>query len=203
VSDAAAARLRPVWKDAYAAMVIDLARFFRPVRPNEAAERADDGLGEEDPQTGLAPRAGRESSIAGPTRTPESMIRRRLIRLSRSTDEEGLRRRSEEVAEVVVDAPFKGRMASRVREKRRDGPSGSRGSLSSPTPSCLDSLVAEPSGGEQTRLGASTHWGSPAGSVASSPNRRSFSYRLLRAIPRRRAAACTRFFSARMTRSMW
>ena len=30
VSEAAAARLTRVWKDSYAAMVIDLARFFRP-----------------------------------------------------------------------------------------------------------------------------------------------------------------------------
>ena len=86
VSEEAAARLSPVWKDGYAAMVIDLARFFRPARTSEGAERPEDSLGEDDPQTGSAPRAGREPSFAAAARTPESMIRRRLIRfLARQT----------------------------------------------------------------------------------------------------------------------
>ena len=86
VSDAAAARLSPLWKDGYAAMVIDLARSFRPARTTDGVTRADDSLGEDDPQTGSAPRGGREPAFVTVPRTPESMIRRRLIRfLARQT----------------------------------------------------------------------------------------------------------------------
>lgn len=79
-SDAAAARLTPVWKDSYAAMVIDLARFFRPARPNSPAGTADDSLGEDDPLTGAAPRGSRETPFVAAAHSPESRIRGRLIR---------------------------------------------------------------------------------------------------------------------------
>ena len=80
VSEAAAARLTPVWRDSYAAMVIDLARFFRPARPNSPAAPADDSLGEDDPQTGGAPRRGRETPFVAAAPSPESRIRGRLLR---------------------------------------------------------------------------------------------------------------------------
>lgn len=82
VHEAAAARLAPVWKDGYAAIVIDLARFFRPERANPAGAGAspDDALGEDGAQTGAAPPArGREIAFTRP-RSPESLIRARLLR---------------------------------------------------------------------------------------------------------------------------
>ncbi len=80
VSEAAAARLSPVWKDAYAAMVIDLARFFRPARASGAPERAEESLGEDGPEAASSPRGARAEPFAAPARTPESMIRGRLVR---------------------------------------------------------------------------------------------------------------------------
>lgn len=80
VSEAAAARLTRVWKDSYAAMVIDLARFFRPARPNSPLGAAEDSLGEDDALTGAAPRSGRETPFVAAARTPESLIRGRLMR---------------------------------------------------------------------------------------------------------------------------
>jgi Protein of unknown function (DUF3179) len=61
-------------------MVIDLARFFRAARPASAAGVAEDSLSEEDPQIGAVPRSGREVPFVAAPRTPESIIRGRLIR---------------------------------------------------------------------------------------------------------------------------
>ena len=86
VSEAAAERLGAVWKNSYAAMVIDLARFFRPSREGVGQADADDELGlGDDPQTGNAPRGvGQPFRLA--VRTPESIIRGRLMRfLSQQT----------------------------------------------------------------------------------------------------------------------
>ncbi|MBK5257070.1 MAG: DUF3179 domain-containing protein [Vicinamibacteria bacterium] len=85
-SEAAADRLAPVWKDAYAAMVLDLARFFRPARDPSPSGVPDDSLGgDEDAQTGSAPR-GTGEAFRPAIRTPESLIRGRLMRfLSRQT----------------------------------------------------------------------------------------------------------------------
>ena len=56
LSEAAAARLAPVWKDAYAAMIIDLARFFRPAREEAPSGASEDSLGgDEDGQTSRTP----------------------------------------------------------------------------------------------------------------------------------------------------
>jgi hypothetical protein len=80
VHEAAATRLSPVWRDGYAALVIDLARFFRPQRATPGGGPADDALGEIDSQTGAAPPArGREVAFSAP-RSPESLIRARLLR---------------------------------------------------------------------------------------------------------------------------
>jgi len=83
---AAAERLAPVWKNSYASMVLDLARFFRPA-PSPGQPEIADGLpsGGDDPEGGSASRtAGQPFS---PTiRTPESIIRDRLMRfLARQT----------------------------------------------------------------------------------------------------------------------
>ena len=87
LAEAAAARLTPVWSDSYAAMVIDLARFFRPARPALQPGVPDDTLGGDDnPQTDSAPRGGREPALNPVARTPESIIRARLMRfLARQT----------------------------------------------------------------------------------------------------------------------
>ena len=80
IHEAAAARIAPLWKDGYAAMVIDIARFFRPARATPASGRSDDSLGEEDAQTGASP-PGRGREIASaPPRSPESVVRARLLR---------------------------------------------------------------------------------------------------------------------------
>ena len=86
LSEAAAARLAPFWKDAYAPMIIDLARFFRPAREEAPSGTSEDSLGgDEDGQTSRTPRGNREPFIAA-TRSPESLIRGRLMRfLSRQT----------------------------------------------------------------------------------------------------------------------
>ncbi|MEO8360281.1 MAG: DUF3179 domain-containing protein [Vicinamibacteria bacterium] len=85
VSQAAADRLTPVWKDTYSAMVIDLARFFRPQREAGAPERGDDELGSDDvTQAGRANGSGQP--ITARTQTPEAAIRGRLMRfLSKRT----------------------------------------------------------------------------------------------------------------------
>ena len=78
VADAAAARLAPAWKNGYAALVIDLARFFRAARPpgGAGADPLDEG-------------GGREDAFAAPTRTPESIVRARLMRfLARQTGQD-------------------------------------------------------------------------------------------------------------------
>lgn len=86
VSEAAADRLAAVWKDSYAAMVIDLARFFRPAREAGGQADSDDELGVgDDLQTGNAPR-GVGQPFRPAVRTPESIIRGRLMRfLSQQT----------------------------------------------------------------------------------------------------------------------
>lgn len=79
-AEAAGKRLAPVWKDGYAAMVLDLARFFRPAREVPPAGVEEDALGGGDePQTGNAPR-GASEPFRPVTRSPESLIRDRLMR---------------------------------------------------------------------------------------------------------------------------
>lgn len=79
-AEAAGKRLAPVWKDAYAAMVLDLARFFRPAREGSPAGVEDDALGGGDePPAGGAPR-GASEPFRPVTRSPESLIRDRLMR---------------------------------------------------------------------------------------------------------------------------
>ncbi len=57
VAAAAGERLALVWRDGYAAMVLDLARFFRQAPPREQGEAADDSTGGgEDALPGSAPR---------------------------------------------------------------------------------------------------------------------------------------------------
>ena len=83
LSNAAAARLAMVWTNAYAAMVLDLARFFRPARPLGAStEGGDEGLGQvDDTQAAAAANRGaRDAPIEGLRQTPESLVRGRLMR---------------------------------------------------------------------------------------------------------------------------
>ncbi|MEO5762025.1 MAG: DUF3179 domain-containing protein [Vicinamibacteria bacterium] len=85
VSQAAADRLTPVWKDTYAAMVIDLARFFRPQRETGASEPRDEELGSDDVTQGGRP-GGSSQPITARAQTPEAAIRGRLMRfLSKRT----------------------------------------------------------------------------------------------------------------------
>ncbi len=86
VSEAAAERLAQGWKDNYAAMVLDLARFFRPDRqPAQGQVEDDRPVSDDEPRTGGAPRGDREP-FRPAIRTPESLIRGRLMRfLSRQT----------------------------------------------------------------------------------------------------------------------
>lgn len=86
ISRSAADRLAPVWKDGYAAMVLDLARFFRPAREAAEAGSADDGPSvEDDPETGVAAPRAREP-FRPSVQTPESLVRARLMRfLARQT----------------------------------------------------------------------------------------------------------------------
>lgn len=78
-SDAAARRLGLVWKDSYAAMVIDLARFFRPARPEETSDI--DRLSIDDDGPTAPPQgATREQPSVASARSPEERIRARLMR---------------------------------------------------------------------------------------------------------------------------
>ena len=80
VSEAAAERLAPLWKDAYAAMVLDLARFFRPAREAPQDSAAEDNLGVgDDLQSGSA-RRETDPLFRPAVQTPESLIRGRLTR---------------------------------------------------------------------------------------------------------------------------
>ena len=80
ISEAAASRLAPLWRNSYSAMILDLARFFRPAREAGPAIVAEDSLGgDEDPQTGRTARGGPEPFTVG-RQTPESQIRDRLMR---------------------------------------------------------------------------------------------------------------------------
>ena len=83
LSNAAAQRLAVSWTNAYAAMVLDLARFFRPARPLGASrEGGDESLGQDDdtPEAAGANRGARDASIEGLRQTPESLVRGRLMR---------------------------------------------------------------------------------------------------------------------------
>jgi len=86
VADAAAERLAPAWKDAYAAMIVDLARFFRPARAGFDASEAEAPRGIGEASEGGGPPPSGEALFRTPVRTPESQVRERLIRfLSRQT----------------------------------------------------------------------------------------------------------------------
>lgn len=80
VAAAAARRLAPVWKDAYAAMVLDLARFFRPAPPAMVTVVADDQLGSDGERPGGQAMGGNREPIVAAPRSPETLIRGRLIR---------------------------------------------------------------------------------------------------------------------------
>jgi len=86
ISEAAASRLAPLWRNSYAAMILDLARFFRPVREAGGPMVGEDSLGgDEDAQTGRTARGSQEPFTVG-RQTPESLIRGRLMRfLSKRT----------------------------------------------------------------------------------------------------------------------
>ncbi len=86
ISAAAAARLAPVWKDNYAALVIDLARFFRPAAETLSAGGSDDLSGADDNPSPRGNSGGSRELLGGGARTPESVIRGRLMAfLSRRT----------------------------------------------------------------------------------------------------------------------
>ena len=87
VAEAAAVRLSRAWEDRYAAMVIDLARFFRPAQRVTAEGPGEDGLvGESDAQVAEPPGGGTREAMTVGTRSPEARIRSRLMRfLSKQT----------------------------------------------------------------------------------------------------------------------
>lgn len=83
-SVAAANRIAPLWKDSYAGLVIDLARFHRPARPMTASAAAEAGQGIGDDDGIGAP--DRMPLSAGAPLSQEALIRGRLMRfLSKQT----------------------------------------------------------------------------------------------------------------------
>lgn len=85
--DAAASSIAPLWRDSYAGLVIDLARFHRPARPMavSAAVEAGQGIGDDAGMT----RPGSSDRTSFPEAAPlsqEAKIRGRLLRfLSKQT----------------------------------------------------------------------------------------------------------------------
>lgn len=86
VAEAASARLAPVWKNGYASMVIDLARFFRPERPGSAPEAEEETAGLDPEQVASGLRGRPADPVASRPRTTEALVRERLMRfLSKRT----------------------------------------------------------------------------------------------------------------------
>lgn len=85
ISDAAAARLAPLWRDGYASMVLDLARFFRPARPEIGGAVEEGGLADDANPAGR-PGGANPGPMTARTLSTESMVRMRLMRfLSKQT----------------------------------------------------------------------------------------------------------------------
>ena len=79
-SEAASRRLALVWKDGYASMVIDLARFFRPARPESAAEAAEEPAGVDEERAAAGAQGRLADPVAPRPRSTEALIRDRLLR---------------------------------------------------------------------------------------------------------------------------
>ena len=85
--DGAANRIAPLWRDSYAGLVIDLARFYRPARPMtvSASAGAGEGTGDE-AGPGRPGTADRMPLSEGAPLSQEAQIRARLMRfLSKQT----------------------------------------------------------------------------------------------------------------------